>query len=89
MRCERCGKEQVASVPRRGARLSSSKPMAVHIMPSQEIYQEPRLRIDFLKERLEALIQDEKYEEAGRLCGQIKNLESTLKENHMPSHSAN
>lgn len=43
---------------------------------------DPGLMLAFQKERLEALIQDERYEEAAKLAGEIRNLANTHVQNH-------
>lgn len=47
---------------------------------------DPKLRIAVLKERLEALIHDEKYEEARKLSDLIKTLEQSTAQNHPMNH---
>ena len=49
---------------------------------------EQRLLLAYFKERLEALIQDERYEEAGELNHEIQTLKDTLKEKQNLKHES-
>ena len=52
--------------------------------PSVKAPPEPKVIIAYFKERLDALIHDERYEEAGELNHKIQTLKETLKTTRNP-----